>query len=281
MSIPRKQNRKAFPKEVAKHASSSRVEANDPPRKGVIRMISGGSVGGDSHHARKAQVREAHDAPRKICMLKFLVEDVSFAYNAILGRPTLNAFQVVISTYHMNIKFPAPGGVGEVQKRHFGLEKDKIIQAEVDKLLAVGHIEETQFLEWLSNIVLVPKLGGKWRMCIDSRDLNKACPKFFYPLPWINQLVDSTSECELLSMMDASQGYHQIMLALEDRKRVSFITSVGTFCYVAMSFGLKNTGATYQRLVDKIFHPQIGRNVEVYMDDMLVKSKEARNHIAD
>ncbi|KAL0448616.1 UNVERIFIED_CONTAM: hypothetical protein Slati_1418000 [Sesamum latifolium] len=118
-------------------------------------------------------------------------------------------------------------------------------------------------------------------MCIDFRDLNKACPKDFYPLPRIDQLIDSTSGCELPSMMDASQGYHQIMLAPEDRKRVSFITSSGTFCYVAMPFGLKNAGATYQRLVDKIFRSQIGRNVEVYVDDMLVKSKKAEDHIAD
>ncbi|KAL0404384.1 UNVERIFIED_CONTAM: Retrovirus-related Pol polyprotein from transposon [Sesamum radiatum] len=112
-------------------------------------------------------------------------------------------------------------------------------------------------------------------MCIDFRDLNKACPKDFYPLPRIDQLVDSTSGCKSLSMMDASQGNHQIMLAPEDRKKVSFITSEGTFCYVAMLFGLKNAGATYQRLVDKIFRPQIGRNMEVYVDDMLVKSKKA------
>ncbi|KAL0352594.1 UNVERIFIED_CONTAM: Retrovirus-related Pol polyprotein from transposon [Sesamum calycinum] len=82
-------------------------------------------------------------------------------------------------------------------------------------------------------------------------------------------------------MMDASQGYHQIMLAPENRKRVNFITSAGTFCYVAMPFGLKNAGTTYQRLVDKILCLQIGRNVEVYVHDMLVKSKEARNHIVD
>ncbi|KAL0439901.1 UNVERIFIED_CONTAM: Pro-Pol polyprotein [Sesamum latifolium] len=167
------------------------------------------------------------------------------------------------------------------KKRHFGPEKDKIIQAEVNKLKAAGHIEEIQFSEWLSNVVLVPKPGGKWRMCIDFRDLNKACPKDFYPLPRIDQLVDSTSGCELLSMMDASQGYHQIMLAPEDRKKVSFITFEGTFCYVAMPFGLKNAGATYQRLVDKIFRPQIGRNVEVYIDDMLVKSKKAEEHVKD
>ncbi|KAL0444174.1 UNVERIFIED_CONTAM: Retrovirus-related Pol polyprotein from transposon [Sesamum latifolium] len=82
-------------------------------------------------------------------------------------------------------------------------------------------------------------------------------------------------------MMDASQGYHQIMLAPEDCKKVSFITSTDTFCYVAMPFGLKNASATYQRLVDKFFHPQIGRNVEVYVDDMLVKSKRIRDHVVD
>ncbi|KAL0394875.1 UNVERIFIED_CONTAM: Pro-Pol polyprotein [Sesamum latifolium] len=147
--------------------------------------------------------------------------------------------------------------------------------------MAAGHIEEIQFPEWLSNVVLVPKPGGKWRMCIDFKDLNKARPKDFYPLPRIDQLVHSTSGCELLSMMDASQGYHQIMLAPEDRKRISFITSSGTFCYVAMPFGLKNACSTYQRLVNKIFRSQIGRNMEVYVDDMLVKSKKAEDHIAD
>ncbi|KAL0416930.1 UNVERIFIED_CONTAM: Retrovirus-related Pol polyprotein from transposon opus [Sesamum latifolium] len=118
-------------------------------------------------------------------------------------------------------------------------------------------------------------------MCIDFRDLNKACPKDFYPLPRIDQLVDSSFGCELLSMMDTSQGYHQIMLAPKDHKRVSFITSNDTFCYVAMPFGLKNAGATYQRLMDKIFRPQLGRNMEVYVDDMLVKSNEAHHHVED
>ncbi|KAL0442255.1 UNVERIFIED_CONTAM: hypothetical protein Sradi_0164400 [Sesamum radiatum] len=112
-------------------------------------------------------------------------------------------------------------------------------------------------------------------MCIDFRNLSKACPKDFYPVPRIDQLVDFTSGCKLLSMMDALQGYHQIMLSPEDHKRVSFITSDEMFCYVAMPFGLKNAGATYQRLVDKIFQPQLGRNMEIYVDDILVKSKEA------
>ncbi|KAL0381245.1 UNVERIFIED_CONTAM: Retrovirus-related Pol polyprotein from transposon [Sesamum angustifolium] len=80
-------------------------------------------------------------------------------------------------------------------------------------------------------------------------------------------------------MMDTLQGYHQIMLAPKNHKRASFITSNSTFCYVVMPFGLKNTGATYQRLVDKIFRPQLGRNMAMYVDNMLVKSKEARNHV--
>ncbi|KAK4390035.1 Retrovirus-related Pol polyprotein from transposon [Sesamum angolense] len=118
-------------------------------------------------------------------------------------------------------------------------------------------------------------------MYIHFRDLNKACPKDFNPLPRVDQLVDSTSGCELLSMMDVSQEYHQIRLAPKHLKRVSFIISPGTFYYVSMPFGVKNAGVTYQRLVDKIFRPQIGRNVELYVDNMLVKSKEAQNHVAD
>ncbi|KAL0386251.1 UNVERIFIED_CONTAM: hypothetical protein Sradi_3019400 [Sesamum radiatum] len=112
-------------------------------------------------------------------------------------------------------------------------------------------------------------------------DFNKACPKDYYPLPRVDQLVDSTSGCKLLSMMDASQGHHQIMLAPEDHKRVSFITSDGTSCYIAIPFGLKNAGATYQRLVDKIFRPQLGRNMEVYVGNMLIKSKEDHHHVED
>ncbi|KAL0337669.1 UNVERIFIED_CONTAM: Transposon Ty3-G Gag-Pol polyprotein [Sesamum calycinum] len=148
-----------------------------------------------------------------------------------------------VITHYLNINLDVEPV--KQHKRQFKLEKDKIIQAEVDKLMVPRHIQEIQFPEWLSNVILVPKPGGKWRMCIDFRDLNKACPKNFYPLPRIDQLVDSTPGCKLLSMIDASQGYHQIMLSSKDRKRTSFITSTSTFCYVAMPFGLKKAGATY------------------------------------
>ncbi|XP_073121038.1 uncharacterized protein [Henckelia pumila] len=165
------------------------------------------------------------------------------------------------------------------KKRHFGAEKDKVIADQVRELNEAGHIREVQFPTWLSNVVLVPKATGKWRMCIDFRNLNEACPKDCYPLPRVDQLVDSTSGFELLSFMDAYQGYHQIPLAQEDQDKVSFITSGGTFCYMVMPFGLKNAGATYQRMMDKVFQGQLGRNVEVYVDDILVKSRTGRDFI--
>ncbi|XP_073130850.1 uncharacterized protein [Henckelia pumila] len=166
-------------------------------------------------------------------------------------------------------------------KRHFGPGKDAVIKEQVDELLRAGHIEEIYFPIWLSNIVLVPKSTGKWRMCVDFRDLNKACPKDCYPLPKIDQLVDSTAGHELLSILDAYQGYHQIPLAKEDKNMVRFVTSTGTYCYVVMPFGLKNVGATYQRLMDRVFEQQIGKNIEVYVDDILVKSRTADQFITD
>ena len=118
-------------------------------------------------------------------------------------------------------------------------------------------------------------------MCVDFTDLNKACPKDSYPLPRIDQLVDPTAGDKLLSFMDVFSGYNQIQMTEEGQEKTTFITSRGLFCYMVMLFGLKNAGATYQRLVNRMFHGQIGRNMEVYVDDMLVKSKKDEDHLAD
>ena len=126
---------------------------------------------------------------------------------------------------------------------------------------------------------MVKKANGKWRMCVDFIDLNKACPKDSYPLPCIDQLVDSTAGHQLLSFIDAFSGYNQIKMDEADQEKTSFITSQGLFCYKVMLFGLKNAGVTYQRLVNHMFRPQIGRNVEVYIDDMLVKSLDEGGHL--
>ncbi|KAL2248348.1 UNVERIFIED_CONTAM: Retrovirus-related Pol polyprotein from transposon [Sesamum indicum] len=104
-------------------------------------------------------------------------------------------------------------------------KKNEIIEQEVAKLLKAGYTFEIQYTEWLSNVVLVPKASGKWRMCMDFIDLNKACPKDPCPLSRIDVMVDSTAGFEMFSIMDAYQGYHQIYMAKEDRERTSFITN--------------------------------------------------------
>ena len=102
---------------------------------------------------------------------------------------------------------------------------------------------------------MVKKANGKRTMCVDFTDLNKAWHKDSYPLPRIDQLVDSTAGHQLLSFMDTFSGYNQIMMDKADQEKASFITSQGLFYYKVMPFGLKNAGATYQRLVNHMFRP--------------------------
>ncbi|KAL0446110.1 UNVERIFIED_CONTAM: Retrovirus-related Pol polyprotein from transposon gypsy [Sesamum latifolium] len=167
------------------------------------------------------------------------------------------------------------------KKRSFGAERNRIIEEEVSKLMEAGYVSEVQYTDWLANVVVVPKASVKWRMCTDFMNLNKACLKDPYPLPRIDLLVDSAAGYELFSMMDAYQGYHQIFMAEENRIKTSFITDRGIYYYNVMPFGLKNAGATYQRLVNKMFKNQVGTTMEVYVDDMLVKSMKEEDHLRD
>ena len=121
---------------------------------------------------------------------------------------------------------------------------------EMSKLLAANFIREVHYPEWLANVVIVKKANRKWRMCIDFTDLNQACPKDSFPLPRIDQLVDLTAEHKLFTFMDAFSGYNQILMAEEDQEKTAFVTSQGLYYYRVMPFGLKNAGATYQRLVN-------------------------------
>ena len=132
------------------------------------------------------------------------------------------------------------------KKRVFAPERDRAIAEEVRKLQEANFIREVYYPDWLANVVMVKKASGKWRMCVDFTDLNKACPKDSYPLPRVNVLVDSTARHQLLSFMDAFSGYNQIKMCEVDQEKMLFVTSQGLFCYKMMPFGLKNAGATYQ-----------------------------------
>ncbi|XP_016178189.1 uncharacterized protein LOC107620566 [Arachis ipaensis] len=160
------------------------------------------------------------------------------------------------------------------KRRKLGTERTQVIEEQIQVLLEAGFIREVKDPLWLANVVLVKKQNGKYKMCVDYIDLNKACPKDPYPFPSINAMVDLASGYRYLSFMDAYSGYNQISMYKPDQKKTSFITPKANYCYIVMPFGLKNAGATYQQLMNKVFSAHIEKFMEVYVDDMLVKTKE-------
>ena len=165
------------------------------------------------------------------------------------------------------------------KRRSFTPERQKAINEEVGKLLQAKAIREVEYPEWLANVVLFKKANDKWRLCIDFTDINRACPKDSFPLPQIDLIVDATTDHELLNFMDAFLGYNKINMDPSDQEKTSSVTGQGTYCHRVMPFGLKNVGTTYQRLMNRMFQKQIGTFMEVYINDMLVKSIKAELHI--
>ncbi|GJW47702.1 reverse transcriptase domain-containing protein [Tanacetum coccineum] len=184
--------------------------------------------------------------------MNFVVVRSPSSYNGIIGRPRVRKLQAVPSTAHGMLKIPGCSSVRQ-KKRGQAADRNHAIQEEV----------------------------GKLRMCVDFKDLNKACPKDDYPLPEIDWRVESLCGFPFKCFLDAYKGYHQIQMAKEDEEKNAFITSQGIFCYTKVPFGLRNVGATYQRLVDKAFHKQIGRNLEVYVDDLVIKSRTKDEIVRD
>jgi hypothetical protein len=143
--------------------------------------------------------------------------------------------------------------------RRFDKPKRKAITSELHRLKNAGFIQEIKTSTWVSNLVIVPKKNiDVQRVCVNNTSLNKHCPKDPFPLSRIDQIIDSTAGCARLSFLDAYSGYSQIKLKKEDKEKIAFITPYGVFCYQVMPFGLKNTGATYQRMMQNCLESQIG-----------------------
>jgi hypothetical protein len=175
-----------------------------------------------------------------------------------------------------------PQAVPEKQRlQRFAHDKREAIKREIAKLLTASFIKEVIHPEWVANPVLVRKKNNEWRMCVDYTDLNKHCPKDHFVLPCIDQVVDSTAGCVLLCFLDCYSGYDQIALKEEDQIKTTFITPFRTYTYKTMSFGLKNAGAAYQRAIQMCFADQLHRNVEAYMDDVVIKTRNPDDLIAD
>ncbi|GJR50210.1 reverse transcriptase domain-containing protein [Tanacetum coccineum] len=167
------------------------------------------------------------------------------------------------------------------KKRSLAPDRRKVVTDEVNEWLKAGIVRRVRYPTWVANPVLVKKVDGSWRMCIDFKDLNKACLKNLYPLPEIEWKIESLMGFQYKCFLNAYKGYHQIQMTKKDEEKMALHTEEGVFCYTKMPFGLKNAGATYQRLVDSAFKEQIGVNLEAYVDDMVIKSKTEQDIIKD
>jgi hypothetical protein len=156
-------------------------------------------------------------------------------------------------------------------------DKAEGAKAKVKRLLSVGVIREVAYPEWLANTVMIKKSNGKWRMCIDFTDLNKACPKDELPLPKIDSLVDAATTSELMSLLDCYSGYHQIWMRKKDEPKTSFITPNDTYCYLRMPEGLTNASGSLSRMTSKALSSQLGRNVLTYVDDIIIRNTKQQD----
>ncbi|WJX23763.1 hypothetical protein P8452_12952 [Trifolium repens] len=208
---------------------------------------------------------------RLIELLKEYVDVFAWTYQDMLGLDT------DIVEHHLPLKPECPPVKQKLRRTHPDLAVK--IKEEVQKQIDAGFLATSEYPQWLANIVPVPKKDGKVRMCVDYRDLNKASPKDDFPLPHIDMLVDNTAKFNVFSFMDGFSGYNQIKMAPEDMEKTSFITPWGTFCYKVMPFGLKNACATYQRAMTTLFHDMMHKEIEVYVDDMIAKSRTEEEHV--
>jgi hypothetical protein len=166
--------------------------------------------------------------------------------------------------------------------RRYNPEKARSMGEEINRLLEAKFIREIKEATWLSPPVMVEKKDTKiYRMCINFTAMNKHCPKDYFPLPRIDYIIDSTAGCERLSFLDAYSKYNQIRLKVEDEDKTAFITPHRVYCYTTMPFGLKNAGATYQRCMQACLKEQIGCNVEVDVDNIIIKFAKADSLLDD
>ena len=164
-----------------------------------------------------------------------------------------------------------------MKPRKLSPEKQEEVKHQVAELLEAGAIEKSKG-PWAAPLVLVPKKGGGWRMCVDYRELNRLTKKDAYPLPRIDALIRMFEGSSYFSTLDLKSGYHQVRMAEKDREKTAFITPFGLYQSVVMPFGLCNAPATFQRLVDSLFEEYIGHGVGVYIDDIVIYADSAETH---
>ncbi|KAA0042128.1 ty3-gypsy retrotransposon protein [Cucumis melo var. makuwa] len=214
-----------------------------------------------------------NDENEYVNLLKAYKDVFAWSYKEMLGLdPKVAVHRLAIKPEHWPVK--------QAQRR-FRPELISQIEEEVNKLIEAGFIREVKYPTWIANIVPVREKNGQLRVYVDFRDLNNACQKDNFPLPIMEIMIDATARHEALSFMDGSSGYNQIRMALDDEEKTAFRTLKGIYCYKVMPFGLKITGATYQRDMQRIFDAMLHKHIECYVDDLVVKSKKKCDHLKD
>ncbi|XP_070023155.1 uncharacterized protein [Nicotiana sylvestris] len=231
---------------------------------------------GNAENVKETRISVHLSPPEKEEYIEFLkeYEDIfAWSYDDMTG----------LSTSIVAHKLPIDPACPPVKQklRKFKPDMSLKIKEEVTKQVKARVIRVVESPTWLANVVPVPKKDGKVRVCIDYRDLNRASPKDDFPLPNIHILIDNCAKHELQSFVDCFAGYHQIWMDEEDAEKTTFITPWGMYYYRMMSFGLKNAGATYMRAMTIIFHDMIHKEIEVYVDDVIIKFRKAADHMGD
>ncbi|CAN6691091.1 unnamed protein product [Malus baccata var. baccata] len=216
------------------------------------------------------------DRARIICLLQEFKDCFAWHYTEMLGLdPALVEHRMPIKEGYKPVK-QAP--------RRMSKEIEEKVKEEIEMLVKAGFIRPAKYVEWLANIVPVLKAITKAvQCCVDYRNINSATPKDEYPMPMADLSIDAVAKHKVLSFMDGNAGYNQIKMAPEDIHKTSFRCPghMGAYEYLVMPFGLKNAGATYQMAMNAIFHDLIGQSMEVYIDDIVVKSKTEEQHLVD
>ena len=155
------------------------------------------------------------------------------------------------------------------------------IETKIDKLINVGFIKEVKYSKWIVNIIPIKKKNGQISVCVDFRHLNNSCPKDNFSLPIIDLTINATTSHEALSFMVGSLGYNQIWMVPMDEELIAFHTLKSIYYYKVMPLGIKNASQIYQHAMQRIFDDMLHKNVECYVDNLVVKSRKREYHLQD
>nr|GFA38210.1 reverse transcriptase domain-containing protein [Tanacetum cinerariifolium] len=218
-------------------------------------------------------------------MINFTIVRTPSPYNVIFGRTNLRSIRAVSSTIHSMVKFLTPRGIATLVTRSAiisecqRLEKKQMVKQKVNQ--NINQENEVPKRVDLTEQTLVNLAYPDQLATIRGNLSEESCPKDYYPMPDIDRKIESMVGFRYKCFLDAYKGYHHVQMAQDNENKTAFYTDQGTHCYTKLSFGLKNTGAIYQRLVDATFQSQIERNLKAYVDDMVIKSNEEKILIAD